>query len=188
MCCRKPRYGPHESKIIMTQIQVLLANNDGWIRPCYEPWGFSIVLAAKPHQEQVTNIDEFVWCMCVSYRQLNQVTLQFEYLIPRCNDAINNFSDSNGRLYFISLDNKTGYHQIGVCCADQTKLASFGPDRKKYTFSMMPFGPRNAPAFYTCMMLIFRGEYDSLFKKHRPNDTAHKGSSTLILGLFIRAV
>ena len=34
--------------------------------------------------------------------------------------------------------------------------------------------------FYTCMMLVFRGEYDSLFKERRPNDTAHKGSSTII--------
>jgi hypothetical protein len=97
--------------------------------------------------------------MCVSYHRLNQVTLPSEYPIPRCNDAINNFGDSHGRLYFISLDTKTGYHQIGVCFADQTKLAFFGPDRKKYTFSVMPFGPCNAPAVYTCMMLIFRGEY-----------------------------
>ena len=178
VCCRKPRYGPHESKIIMTQIQVLLDN--GWIRPCFGPWGSSIVLAAKPHQEQVTDINEFVWRMCVSYRRLNQVTLPFEYPIPRCDDAIDDFGDSNGRLYFISLDNKTGYHQIGVRYADQSKLAFFGPDGKKYTFTVMPFGPRNAPAFYTCMMLIFRGEYDSLFKERRPNDTAHKGSRTII--------
>jgi hypothetical protein len=94
--------------------------------------------------------------MCVSYHRLNQVTLPFEYpSIPRCDDAINNFGDSNGRLYFISLDNKTGYHQIGVGFADQDKLPFFWPDGKKYTFSVMPFGPRNAPAFYTCMMLFF---------------------------------
>ena len=149
VCRRKPRYGPHESKIIMTQIQVLLDN--GWIRLCKGAWGSSIVLAAKPHQEQVTNIDEFVWRMCVSYRRLNQVTLPFEYPIPRCDDAIDNFGDSNGRLHFISLDNKTGYHQIGVRFANQDKLAFFGPDGKKYIFSVMPFSLCNAPAFYTCM-------------------------------------
>jgi hypothetical protein len=152
VCCRKPRYGPHESMIIMTQIQVLLDN--GWIRLRFGAWGSSIVLAAKPHKKQVTNIDEFVWCMCVSYRQLNQVTLPFKYLIPCCDNAINNFGDSNARLYFISLDNKTGYHQIGVRFANQDKLAFFKPDGKKYTFSVMPFGPRNAPTFYTCMMLV----------------------------------
>ena len=119
--------------------------------------------------------------MCVSYQRLNQVTLPFEYPILRCDDAIDNFGDSSGHLYFISLDNKTGgYHQIGVRFADQDKLAFFGPDGHKYTFSVMPFGPRNAPTFYTCMMLVFRGEYDSLFKECRPNNMAHKGSSTII--------
>ena len=54
---------------------------------------------------------------------------------------------SAGRLYFISLDNKTGYHQISVRFADQEKLAFFAPDNKKYTFTVMPFGPRNALPF-----------------------------------------
>ena len=71
-------------------------------------------------------------CASASYRRLNQVTLPFEYPIPRCDDAINDFGDSNSRLYFISLDNKTGYHQIGVRYADQSKLAFFGPDGKVY--------------------------------------------------------
>ena len=93
--------------------------------------------------------------MCISYRQLNQVTLPFEYPIPRCDDAIDNFGDSNGRLYFISLNNNTGYHQIGVPFADQKKLAFFRPNKKNYMYSVMPFGPRNVPAFYTCIMLIF---------------------------------
>jgi hypothetical protein len=133
VCCRKPHYGPHESKIIMDQIDVLL--NNGWIHPCKGPWGSSIVLAAKPHQEQVTNIADFVWRMCVSYRKLNQVTLPFEYPIPRCDDAIDNFGDSAGRLYFIALDNKTRYHQIRVRPEDQEKLAFFAPNHEKYTFS-----------------------------------------------------
>lgn len=32
VCCKKPRYGPHESKIIMKQIKTLLSNK--WIRKC----------------------------------------------------------------------------------------------------------------------------------------------------------
>ena len=153
---------------------------------CVGSWGSSIILAAKPHQEQVINVDEFVWRMCVSYRRLNQVTLPFEYpAIPRrCDNAINNFGDSNGRLYFISLDNKTGYDQIGVRFADQTKLAFFGTDGMKYTFSMMPFGPRNAPAFYTCMVLIFRGEYDRLSKSIDPMIRLIKAAAPSLMIFF----
>jgi hypothetical protein len=185
VCCKKPRYGPHESKIIMTHVDVLKGN--GWIRRCFGPWGSSIVLAAKPHQEHITDILEFIWRLCVSYRRLNQVTLPFEYPIPRCDDAIDNFGDSAGRLYFIALDNKTGYHQIKVRECDQEKLAFFAPDDEKYCFGVMPFGPRNAPAFYTCMMRIFKSEWQALYKSRYPADTAHLGSRIIIDDILLWA-
>ena len=37
VCCRKPSYGPYESKVILTQVAQLLSN--GWIEPCEGPWG-----------------------------------------------------------------------------------------------------------------------------------------------------
>ena len=42
--------------------------------------------------------------MFISYRRLNSVTLPFEYPIPQCEDAIDDFCDSAGKFYFISLD------------------------------------------------------------------------------------
>ena len=86
VCCRKPSYGPYESKVILTQVAQLLSN--GWIEPCEGPWGSMVVLAQKPHQENVTKIEDFVWRMCVSYRKLNAVTKPFQFPIPRCDDAI----------------------------------------------------------------------------------------------------
>ena len=47
ICCKKPTYGFHESKVIMKHVLTLLANV--WIRKCGGPWGSLIVLAAKPH-------------------------------------------------------------------------------------------------------------------------------------------
>jgi hypothetical protein len=128
----------------MTHIAVLLHN--GWIRLCSEAWGSTIVLAAKSHEEHVLDILDFIWRMCVSYCRLNQVTLPFKYPIPRCNDSIVNFGDSAGRLFFISLDNKTGYHQISVHFCDQEKLAFFGPGhKKKYTLSCLLGHPMLQP-------------------------------------------
>jgi hypothetical protein len=103
-----------------------------------------VMLATKPYQEHVINILKFIWHMCVSYHCLNQVTLPFEYPIPRCNDTINHFEDSSGRLFFISLDNKTGYHQISVRFCDQEKLAFFGPDRLTTLWSGIPTTARPA--------------------------------------------
>ena len=46
------------------------------------------MLAAKPHQEHIKDIDNFVLRMCVSYRKLNAISKPFEFPIPRCDDAI----------------------------------------------------------------------------------------------------
>jgi hypothetical protein len=163
--------------MIMTHLLVLLHN--GWIRLCNGPWGPSIVLVAKPHQEHIKDILDFIWRMCVSYCHLNQVTLPFEYPIPCCNFA--------GRLHFISLDNKTGDHQISVGDKYHEKLAFFGPNHKKYTFTMMHFGPRNAPAFYTCMMQVFQDKWKALFLFPYPSKTSHLGSRIIIHDILLWA-
>jgi hypothetical protein len=92
----------------MDQIASLLHND--WIDECGGPWGSLIILApTKPHQEHITDIKDFVWRMCVSYRKLNAITLAFEYPIPHCeDDAIDDFGDGFGRLWFISLDARQG--------------------------------------------------------------------------------
>ena len=110
------------------------------------PLGTLLILAAKPHQKSCTNVDQFVLILCVSYRTLNGVTRSFEFPIPRCCDSIENLGDSYGKLYFISLDARSGYHQIGVREFDQENLAFFTPEVKKKLFVIMPFRPKNTPA------------------------------------------
>ena len=162
----------------MSHIQDLLDN--GWITECTGPWGSMIVLAAKPHQEPITWVEDFIWRMCISYRKLNSMTRPFEYPIPRCNDAIEDFGNAHGTLFMMSLDNWLGYHQIAVNQADQEKLAFFGPDDKKYTFRVMPFGPQNAPAVYTAMMRCLQTQWEALFTSTHPHNTAHYGCRIII--------
>ena len=161
--CRIPNYGPHESRIIMEHVQALIKND--WIEECHGPWGSLIVLAPKPHQEHVEDINDFVWRMCVSYRALNEVTKPFTYLIPRCDNAVGSLGSMmlGDNTIFVSLDAKQGYHQISVKESDREKLAFFAPNGVKYTFKVMPFGPTNAPAFYTCMMHDLQNDWDKLF-------------------------
>ena len=161
VCCKSRQYGPHESSIMMSQVEALL-NND-WIEESQGPWGSIIVLAPKPHQEHIMDIEEFIWRMCVSYRGLNSVTKPFTYPIPRCDDAIGSLNIGAGKIYIITVDARQGYHQVAVRSADKEKLAFFAPNGKKYTYKVMPFGPMNAPAFYTYMMQKFRDEWDALF-------------------------
>ena len=161
ICCRKPSYGPYEGEIIMTQIRQLLGNE--WIDKCKGPWGSQVVLAPKPHQEKVESIEDFIWRMCVSYRKLNSVTKPFQYPIPRCDDSVTFMGVGSDIIFFISLDARQGYHQISVRHMDREKLAFFAPDDNKYCFNVMPFGPTNAPAFYTAMMKNLKDEWDLLF-------------------------
>jgi hypothetical protein len=44
----------------------------------------------------------------------------------------------------------------------------------------MPFGPRNAPAFYTAMMGIFQDEWDALYHHRYPTPVTHFGSRIII--------
>jgi len=76
ICCKTPRYGPHESKVIVEltkklQDNGLLEDDDG-------PWGALVVLAAKPHQENIP-WHKYAWRLCVSYHCLNQVTCPFTF-------------------------------------------------------------------------------------------------------------
>ena len=161
VCCRVRQYGHHESRIMMEQIEALLKND--WIEEAQGAWGSMIVLAPKPHQEHVTDIDDFIWRMCVSYRGLNSVTKPFAWPIPRCDDAIGSLNFGSGTIYIITVDARQGYHQVAVKASDKEKLAFFAPNNKKYTYTVMPFGPMNAPAFYTYMMQKFKDEWDALF-------------------------
>ena len=81
-----------------------------------------IVLAQKLHQEHITNIDDFIWRMCVSYRKLNGIKKPFQFPIPRCDDATTVLSWSAGEIWIISLDERQGYHQVTVRKIDQDKL------------------------------------------------------------------
>ncbi len=78
---KKILYGKRKS-IIMRRCIAALAKV-GHIRQITDgQWLFKAFLAAKPHQESVYNMDDFVWRFCVNYIPLNSVTLQIAYPIP----------------------------------------------------------------------------------------------------------
>ena len=56
------------------------------------------MLAPKPPQEGISDVKDFVWRICVSYRGLNKVTNPFEYPIGRCDSAIKDLGDASGTL------------------------------------------------------------------------------------------
>ena len=103
------RYGPKELPIMqkaitgLKQVGHIRRNHDG-------RWLFKCVLAPKPHQEHIRDINEFVWRFCVNYQPLNSVTRIIAYPIPRCNSAV--FVEfGNGKFLWL-FDAPSGYHQL----------------------------------------------------------------------------
>ena len=89
-------------------------------------WLFKCILAAKPHQEHVCNIADFVWRFCVNYVPLNSVTRIITYPIPRYDSAV--FVEFGNGQFLWLFDAPSGYHQLAVEKESQEKLAFQGPD------------------------------------------------------------
>ena len=86
-----------------------ILDENGVVEEDNRPWGALLVLAAKPHQENMP-CHEYHWRLCVSYQKLNQATCPFNFPIPRCDDTIQDIGIE--AKYFISVDMDSGYWQV----------------------------------------------------------------------------
>ncbi len=173
---KKILYGECES-VIMRRCIAALAKV-GHIRQITDgQWLFKALLAAKPHQESVYNINNFVWRFCVNYIPLNSVTLQIAYPIPRCDSAV--FNELGNGKWMWMFDAPMGYHQLAVEKSSQEKLAFQGVDAIKWTYTVMPFGPTNGPATF----INFIDDIDSIWKEEaqRQGVSINDGTSTKII-------
>ena len=121
-------------------------------------WLSNPLLAAKPHQENVTNIEDFVWRFCVNYIALNAVTKIVAMPIPHCNSAVG--MSCGGSKYKWLMKAISGYNQIRVVESSRNKLAFAGPNCTKYTYFVMPFGPVNVPVIF----IVFIHDMDTTWK------------------------
>ena len=101
VCCSQPRYGVRESKVIVTQIEILFHNSH--IMYCKKHYGARIILTTKLHQETVENVKDFSWRICDSYRIFNAVTRPFQFQIGQWNDELDDIGDNYGQIWLSSL-------------------------------------------------------------------------------------
>ena len=103
--------------------------------------------------------------MCVSYRSLNTVTRLFQFLIGMSSDDMHDLGNINGYIWFISLNKRSGYHHVEVWTVDQKKLAFFDLADNTYSQLVTPFGPINAPTFYTEIRAKFKIDWKILYSE-----------------------
>ncbi len=155
-------YGLKETPIMRKAIAAL--KKVGHIHQITEGrWLFKALLAPKPYQEHIQNIDDFVWCFCINYIPLNSVMHTIAYPIPQCDSAINK-EFGMGVLYWL-FDAPMGYHQLSVAPASQEKLAFQGLDAIKWTYQVMPFGPTNGPATFINFIYNVNSQWKALAAK-----------------------
>ena len=145
---KNPRYGLHES-VIMNKTIAMLYDLGFIVKDVLSPWGFRITLAPKPHQDEVTDIADYVWRFCINYILLNKVTRSASYPIPRCDNAV--MYGFGTATCFILFDAYSGYHQIKLTKEASLKTAFYAPQGRKYRFVVIPFGPKKSPVAYVAM-------------------------------------
>ena len=135
-----------ELQELRVQLQELL--DKGFIRPSTSPWGASVLVAKKRGK---------TLRLCIDYRQLNRVTIQNQYLLPRTDDLFDKLRGA--RVYFM-IDLRTGYHQLRVRDTDIPKT-TFRTRYGHFEFTVMPFGLTNAlAAFIDLMHRVFQPYLD----------------------------
>lgn len=119
------------------QLQKLL--DKGFIRPSVSPWEIPVLFVRK---------NDGSMSLCIDYRELNRVTVQNKYMLPRIDDL---FDQLQGAAVFSKIDLRLGYHQLKVKDEDVYKTA-FRTRYGHYEFLVMPFGLTNAPAAFMDLM------------------------------------
>ncbi|KAL4014305.1 hypothetical protein IC575_026505 [Cucumis melo] len=131
------RMAPAELKELKVQLQELL--DKGFIRPSVSPWGAPILFVKKKDGSM---------CLCIDYRELNNVTVKNHYPLPRIKDL---FDQLQGATVFSKIDLRSGYHQLRIRDSDIPKTA-FRCRYGHYEFIMMSFDLTNAPAVFMDLM------------------------------------
>ncbi|GKB62656.1 putative reverse transcriptase domain-containing protein, partial [Tanacetum coccineum] len=131
------RIAPSEIQELSDQLQELV--DRGFIRPSTSPWGAPVLFVTKKDGS---------FRMCIDYRELNKLTLNNHYPLPRIDDL---FDQLQGSIVYSKIDLRSGYHQLRVRDEYIPKTA-FRTRYEHYKFQVMPFGLTNAPAVFMDLM------------------------------------
>ncbi|GKD25803.1 putative reverse transcriptase domain-containing protein [Tanacetum coccineum] len=131
------RLAPSEIQELSDQLQELA--DRGFIRPRTSPWGAPVLFVKKKEES---------FRMCIDYRELNKLTVNNRYPLPRIDDL---FDQLQGSSVYSKINLRLGYHQLRVRDEDIPKTA-FRTWYGHYEFQVMPFGLTNAPAVFMDLM------------------------------------
>ncbi|GJR49270.1 putative reverse transcriptase domain-containing protein [Tanacetum coccineum] len=122
---------------LSNQLQELA--DQGFIRPSTLPLGAPVLFVKKKDGS---------FRMCIDYRELNKLTVNNRYPLPRIDDL---FDQLQGSSVYSNIDLRSGYHQLRVKDEDIPKT-DFRMRYGHYEFQVMPFGLTNTPVVFMDLM------------------------------------
>ncbi|GKF59028.1 putative reverse transcriptase domain-containing protein, partial [Tanacetum coccineum] len=131
------RLAPFEMEELSGQLKEL--QDKGFIRPSSSPWGAPVLFVKK---------NDGSFRMCIDYRELNKLTFNNRYPLPRIDDL---FDQLQGSQFFSKIDLRSRYHQLRVH-EDDIPKTTFRTRYGHFEFIVIPFGLTNAPAMFMDMM------------------------------------
>lgn len=131
------RMSPEKLKYLDSEVAYMLENNNAipspssWFSPC--------ILVPKADKSPR---------FCTDFRKVNSVTKPDSFPLPRMDDCI----DQVGSAKFVSkFDLLKGYWQVPLSARAQ-EVSAFVTPSGLYSYRVMPFGLRNAPATFQRLM------------------------------------
>nr|GEX01928.1 retrotransposon protein, putative, Ty3-gypsy subclass [Tanacetum cinerariifolium] len=131
------RLAPSKMQELSNQHQELA--DRGFIRPRTSPWGAHVLFVKKKDGS---------FRMCIDYRELNKLTVNNRYPLPRIDDL---FDQLQGSSVYSKINLRSGYHQLRVSDEDIPKTA-FRTRYGHYEFQVMLFGLTNAHVAFMDLM------------------------------------
>lgn len=139
------RVNPEKRKFLDSEIEYMLKN--GIAEPSSSSWASPCLLVPKSD-----NTPRF----CSDFRKVNSVTKPDSFPLPRIDDCI----DQVGAAKFISrFDLLKGYWQVPLSKRAR-EIAAFTTPTGLYSYTVMPFGLRNARATFQRLMNTVVGDLD----------------------------
>ena len=137
------RVSPEKRQILDSEVDYMLEN--GLAVPSTSSWSSPCLLVSKP---------DSTFRPCTDFRKINAVTKPDSFPLPRIDDCVDQVGSAK---YVSKFDLLKGYWQVPLS-ERAREICSFVTPSGLYSYTVMPFGLRNAPAtFQRLMNKVVRG-------------------------------